>query len=246
MRVRGVRSCNECETEWSYFDTGSIVCPQCGSIASVGLGDRRLHTDAPVRLELPIESIDDPTTIEDVADIIERRCRRYRNRRGFIRGGELRRLDDQFLLAHELLEIAADHRRQGRSSPRSDAALGYDLSILDAVIRNGRPPDPDEVPRERHRHRGLGHSLALGSYLRDLKAWLETNEGTDDGPRVLIGEIEEHLRRIEALEGDVEPREVDGLVHAVRAIRRHVLAEGRSNDRDHVASLLDELDRGLV
>jgi hypothetical protein len=145
-----------------------------------------------------------------------------------------------------LLEIAAERRRQGWSSASNDAALGYDLSLLNAAIRDWRPPDPNEVPRERHRHRGLGYSLALGAYLRDLKAWLEAKVRTEDGTRVVIGEIEEHLRRIEALEGNVEPTEVDGLVTSVRAIRRHVLSDEPSNDLDQVASVLEELNRGLV
>ena len=45
MKVRGRRECEACGARWSYFDTGEVTCPDCGSLHSVGLDDERaLHT----------------------------------------------------------------------------------------------------------------------------------------------------------------------------------------------------------
>jgi DNA-directed RNA polymerase subunit RPC12/RpoP len=31
MKIRGERECTDCGTRWSYYDTASVECPQCGS-----------------------------------------------------------------------------------------------------------------------------------------------------------------------------------------------------------------------
>ncbi len=46
------RECTECGTRWSYYETGSIGCPACGSLHSVGLDERTEHTDLRVEFDL--------------------------------------------------------------------------------------------------------------------------------------------------------------------------------------------------
>ncbi|MXR22522.1 endonuclease Q family protein, partial [Halobacterium bonnevillei] len=52
MDVRGERECKSCGTRWSYFETGSVACPECGSVRSVGVGERSQHTDGNATLDL--------------------------------------------------------------------------------------------------------------------------------------------------------------------------------------------------
>jgi DNA-directed RNA polymerase subunit RPC12/RpoP len=40
MKIRGERECKDCGARWSYYETGSVSCPECGSRRSVGVDDR--------------------------------------------------------------------------------------------------------------------------------------------------------------------------------------------------------------
>ncbi|MGM0606131.1 MAG: DUF7117 family protein, partial [Halobacteriota archaeon] len=104
MKVRGTRQCKSCSRTWSYFETGSVACPDCGSLRSVGVDDSRLeHTDAPVALDLePIRRRLADESIEAVESALAVRLRTYTRKRGFINGGALRPLDRRYLNAREL------------------------------------------------------------------------------------------------------------------------------------------------
>jgi len=53
MEIRGTRECRSCGRQWSYYETGTIRCPDCGAIRSVGIDERRqLHTDGAAELDL--------------------------------------------------------------------------------------------------------------------------------------------------------------------------------------------------
>ena len=85
MKIRGERECQSCGTRWSYYETGSVVCPDCGSMRSVGLDDPSEHTASPVTLDLTeIRGVVDDRPLGDIAETASESCREYVRKRGFI------------------------------------------------------------------------------------------------------------------------------------------------------------------
>ncbi len=82
MKIRGDRECKSCGTRWSYYETGNIDCPECGSVHSVGVDDRTEHTDSPVELDLtPLRNRVDEVTTRELAGEVAEACREYRHPR---------------------------------------------------------------------------------------------------------------------------------------------------------------------
>ena len=108
MKIRGERECQSCGTRWSYYETGSVACPNCGDLRSVGVDARTAHTDAPVSLDLSAHRErfgDSPETLpRSGTDELQSDLREYCRKRGFIDGGRLAPLDGTYLAARELLE----------------------------------------------------------------------------------------------------------------------------------------------
>src|SRR6056297_1417065 len=53
MEIRGERECKDCGTRWSYYETGSVACPNCESVRSVGVDEeRKRHTAGQATLDL--------------------------------------------------------------------------------------------------------------------------------------------------------------------------------------------------
>ena len=104
MEIRGERECKDCGRRWSYFETGEIECPDCGSLRSVGTGSRARHTDGHEDLELTdlVAEVDE-RPLSELADEIGELYRSYLATRGFIRGGQLRALDDAYLVGPNVL-----------------------------------------------------------------------------------------------------------------------------------------------
>lgn len=251
MEVRGERECTECGTRWSYFETGSVACPECGSLRSVGTGERRRHTDAPAELELGgVLARLDETPLAELVGEIKSECRRYRNRRGFIRGGELAPLDDAYLAATELLHAADVYGRlAGPGGGRAAAATGgpegstpgvtddeewYVTTLLRAAD-TGERPAAHEVPDRMREARGLAAAEATLAYRTDVATYLE-DEPDREASRTL-GSLRDRAKRVEALEGDVEPRQADALVEAAVELGRYLIAD----DLDALAAARDRL-----
>ncbi|WP_020220593.1 DUF7117 family protein, partial [Halarchaeum acidiphilum] len=101
MEVRGERECTACGTRWSYYETGSVQCPECGSVRSVATEDeRREHTDGAPTIDLDDAVLaagrdDYRAAAREARDAV----RDYTHERGFVRGGELLDLDDAVLAA---------------------------------------------------------------------------------------------------------------------------------------------------
>jgi uncharacterized Zn finger protein (UPF0148 family) len=237
MKVRGRRECKACGTRWSYYDTGEVACPSCGSLRSVGVDDeRRRHTDAAVTLDLSEfrESISasdvDGATLDELGPDLKSTLRSYVRRRGFIDGGDLRPLDDAVLAARELLHAVDLVSRSRR--PTDDERL-YLLSLLRGADRGERPA-VEEVPASLRAARGLAVAEAVEDYRADLRTWLADHP--DPEARKTLGTIGEQQKRIEALQGEVAPEEADALVAATREIWTHLAdddedALGRARDR---------------
>ncbi|WP_436343504.1 DUF7117 family protein [Natronorubrum sp. FCH18a] len=212
MKIRGERECTECGTRWSYYETGSVGCPACGSLRSVGVDDRTEHTDMPVAFDLTgVRNAIDEVSNDDLADRAREECREYIRRRGFVNAGTLRDLDDTYLAAAELLHVADVVARDMRLEEREEL---YFLSLLRDADSGERPP-ADEVPRSLRAARGLAYANAVREYRRDVRTWVEGRELTT-AERSALETLGEHVTRIRMLEGDVDPRTADRLIAATR------------------------------
>ncbi|QPV62549.1 TFIIB-type zinc ribbon-containing protein [Halosimplex litoreum] len=215
MKIRGERECRACGTRWSYYETGSVVCPDCGSIRSVGLDDPTEHTAGNARLDLTeIRALLDDQPLADVAEAAAERCREYVRQCGFVSGGELRPLDDTYLGAAEL-RLAGEE--VARAMHLTDDEEYYFLDLLRGADAGERPP-ADEVPESMRAVRGLAYARAVDAYRSDLRRYLEDNP--DATVRSLLTTLRDHQKRIEALDGDVSARTAGELVYVVRAVGR--------------------------
>ncbi|MFC6824836.1 DUF7117 family protein [Halopelagius fulvigenes] len=244
MRIRGRRRCKDCEREWSYYDTGSITCPNCGSLRSVGVGDRERHTDAAAELDLSphrnaVGEFDEDASTgrhalpEDVLDDLKSDLRAYVRERGFINGGELRDVDDAHLAANELLHAGDAYARLRDVS--EDEHL-YVISLLRGADR-GERPSPEEVPPSMTAARGLAYAQAVSAFRRDFSLWLDDNPDSD--ARRTLETLGDHVTRVEALEGDVSLRESETLVR----VARELAAYARDGDETALATARDRLAR---
>lgn len=242
MRIRGRRECKNCGTHWSYYETGSINCPSCGSVHSVGIDEeRRLHTDSPASLDLTaVRERFDRDPLSEVTAEAKERCREYVRRRGFVTGGDLEDLDDGYLAAAELVQVADV---VGRAFDPDEAEELYLLELLRGADA-GERPDPGEVPESMRAARGLAYANAVREYRRELREWLD-DRGEDDRAREVpavresLSMLDDRVRRVRALEGDVDPRSVERLVDAARELA----AALRDGDEDALLAARDRLER---
>jgi hypothetical protein len=252
MKIRGQRECKDCGERWSYYETGSVECPDCGSLRSVGVeSERRLHTDGPAEFDLTeAREATETETLREAADRAGEIAREYVRKRGFVRGGDLLALDDTYLAATELRH-AADV--VGRGLQLDDDEELYFLALLrdaDAEVRGDDAdlrPSPDEVPESMHPIRGLAYADAVAEYRREMADWLadvESDDSTDEprtrGPaESALETLREHVKRVQALDGDVDPGTAELLVEAARDVGRHL----RDGDDDALASARERFDR---
>jgi hypothetical protein len=243
MRIRGRRRCKDCDREWSYYDTASVACPNCGSLRSVGVGDRQRHTDDATELDLtPHRAAVDEDAVDgpggrllsaDAADDLKSDLRTYLRRRGFVNGGDLRDLDDTYLAARELLH-AADLLSRSRD-PDEEAQL-YVLSLLRGADGGDRP-DPSAVPPSMTAARGLAYAESVDAYRRDVTTWLDDNP--DPAVRTSLGTLSDHVKRATALEGDVPVDRAESMVR----IARELAVAAREGDETALSSARDRLRR---
>jgi hypothetical protein len=230
MEIRGRRECKACGNRWSYFDTGSVTCPACGSLRSVGTGDREQHTDGHAELDLTelLVAVDDQP-LGALTDELAETCRSYLSTRGFVRGGELRALDDAYLVAAELRHAADIY---GRLREPTDPERLYVVSLLRASDTGQRPPAA-EVPDRFRPARGLAAADAVLRYRTEVTTVVDPDAELGS----LLSSLRDRGKRIEALQGDVPATEADALVAAAREVWRAVAAD----DEEAVARAREEL-----
>lgn len=215
MEIRGERECTDCGARWSYYETGEVACPECRSLKSVGRKERKLHTDSPAELDLtPIKQRVSNQSLTDVTDEITERCREYLHKRGFVNGGKLRRLDETYLIASELSVAIGAYERSlssGALDPTTDDA---EQLYLFSLLNEQRPP-PAGVPDSFSATRGLAYAKAVSTYRDDLCTFLESVDEHSTVRRAL-GQLDDHLRRVEALDGAVAPRTAEAFIEIAR------------------------------
>ncbi|AGN02471.1 hypothetical protein L593_12660 [Salinarchaeum sp. Harcht-Bsk1] len=238
MELRGERECTDCGARWSYYDTGAIVCPECSSPDTVAVDEQRaVHTDSPVEFDLtPMRAAIDDLPRQELGEQTADACREYVRQRGFVSGGDLLPIDDTYLAARELAGVADTVRR---AHSLTDDEEWYFLELLRGADA-GERPDPEDVPESMWPVRGLAYANAVRDYRRDVRQWLDA---TDDvpGPAYageVLGTIEDHVRRMRALQGDVPPKQAEGLVVAARGLGSYLRAE----DADGLALARETLD----
>ncbi|KTG08305.1 hypothetical protein AUR64_18880 [Haloprofundus marisrubri] len=234
MEIRGRRECADCGTRWSYYETGSVSCPDCGSIRSVGVDERKEHTDTATTLELT----DLKTTlvdgeVRDVVDDLKPRLREYIRKRGFVSEGELRPLDDEILVAAELLHAVDVY---DRSRETTEEEYLYVLTLVNGA-ESGDRPAPDDVPRSMAAARGLAYATVVSKYRREAVTWLEANP--DAEAQTTLGTIRDHEKRMHALEGDVPLTDSERLVEATKELSEYLATD----ELDALATAQDRLSR---
>ncbi|MFB6111482.1 MAG: TFIIB-type zinc ribbon-containing protein [Halobacteriaceae archaeon] len=236
MEIRGQRKCQSCGERWSYYDTGSVTCPACGSIRSVGVDERTQHTDGTVTLDLTAAraaAAEDDFSV--ACEEAKTACAAYTRVRGFIDAGRFRPLDEVFVAAHELRRAARTYDRMLRPD---DEDTAYLLALLSGAP-DGDRPDSETVTDRLRPARGLGAATAVDAYLREFATWradAQTAPGLD-GP---LGRLRAHVRRIKALDGDVPVADTDRLVGAARALGEYA-SSGEESDRETAVGHLDAL-----
>lgn len=229
MPLRGQRTCAECGRRWSYFETGSVDCPACGSVRSVAVADEAvLHTRGDTTLDLSAAraAVDD-RPLRDVARLAAAASRAYLADRGFIDAGELQPLDDVTLAVAELRAVSDQIHR---SMAADDAAEHHLLALIQGASDGDRPAD---VPPAFRPARGRGAAAAVERYRADLVRYLGVHPAPE--ARRVLGPLRDQLRRVEALEGDVSVETVDRLVAAARDLGAYLSGEeaalARAEDR---------------
>jgi hypothetical protein len=235
MRIRGERECGDCGRRWSYYETGSVACPDCGSLRSTGVGGREHHTADPAELDLSrARELAGGDRWEEAIEETVERCGEYVRRQGFLRGGELLAFDDTYLAATELRAVAREYRR-GRWTDEEEIYL---LALLRGAEVGERTsvdavPDVDAVRIAR----ALAYSKAIGEYRREANTYL------DDHPNRaaanVLGVVAEHVKRVQALDGDVDPRTVETLVRVTKDVGRAI----REGSEGALATARDRLGR---
>lgn len=210
MEIRGERECTDCGERWSYYETGEVQCPACGSVKSVGVGERAEHTDGPVGLDLSgVRNAVDTATTEELAERASEEAAEYVRRAGFVHAGQLERLDDTYLAAAELRRVGAELARRMRVN---EAAELYLLELL-RTADSGERPAPGEVPASLHAQRGLAVAAAVDAYTSDVRRVYDDPDR--EVSRVLSG-VRAERKRVEALDGDVDPERAEAVVRALR------------------------------
>jgi len=179
--------------------------------------DRKRHTDSPTSFDLtPIRNRIDEDPLRDVAGAAVDRAREYVRERGFVDAGELLLLDDTFVAATELRHVGAELSRELR---RSEAEELYFLDLLRGADEGERPP-AEEVPDAFRSAYGLAVADAVGDYQRDLRTYLDDHPHPE--ARSVSGSVRDHRKRIEALDGDVDPKDAERLLHAARDVGKYL------------------------
>jgi len=212
MEISGERECTDCGTRWSYYETGTVACPDCGSLRSVGVDDPATHTAGAAEFDLsPARELVDEQPLRSVADEAAALAGEYLRTAGFVRAGELQPLDDTYLAAAELRRVG---RTLGRVMDMRDAERLYFLSLLRGAD-TGERPAPEAVPDTLHPERGLAVAASVDAYLSDLRAVRDDERGRLDR---VVSTIRARQKRIAALDGDIDPVTAERLVDATRDV----------------------------
>lgn len=224
MEIGGDRECTACGTHWSYYETGAIRCPDCESPRSVSVGEPAEHTAGGATLDLaPVRAALTEASITGLADEAADRARAYLRQAGFVDAGTLQPLTAQYAAAAELRRAG---RAAGRLSRLGPDEQQYLLALLRGADRGDRPA-PADIPDSFHPERGLAVAASVEAYLRDLRRVVVP----DDRLARALSTITTRRKRIEALEGAVEPTAAERLFDTTQALHAAVNGDDAALER---------------
>ncbi|MFC7154306.1 TFIIB-type zinc ribbon-containing protein [Halomarina halobia] len=232
MKVRGRRECTQCGTRWSYYETGEVTCPNCGSLRSRGVDERTRHTDHPVTLDLTAARAAADDDLLEAASAAAERCREYVRRTGFINEGRLKPLSDTYLAATELVHVAGDLRRAMRVTDDEELYL---LALLRGADLDDRPA-PSDVPDSLRAARGLAYAAAVEAYRGDVRTHLDDHP--DELAGRVLGRLRDQAKRVEALDGEVSTATSERLARAAQDLGAYLI----DGDEDALAAAEERLD----
>lgn len=235
MKVRGQRECTDCGSQWSYYETGTVECPNCGSLKSRGVDERTEHTDAPVTFDLTTARNRVDEGLLDAAEVAADQCREFVRKTGFIHAGELRPLSEMYLAAAELAAVTSSLRHAMRTTDEEELYL---LDLLRGAD-HGERPTTDTVPESLTAARGLAYAAAVDDYRDDVRTYLA--EHPDPAASAVLQTVGNHVRRIEALDGAVDVRTTERVVRATQDVGRY-LVEGDDGALASARERLAELE----
>jgi hypothetical protein len=172
----------------------------------------------------------DDGDVRTLADRAAERTREYLRAVGFVHAGSLQPLDDTSLAASELRRVATT---LGRVMQIEDGERLYFYELLRRADSGDRP-GPDDVPETLYPERGLAVAASVESYLRDLRRTIDERDRDVD---TVLSEVTARRKRIEALDGDVDPVEAERLVRTVRDLSTSL----REDDETALARGLERL-----
>lgn len=225
MRVRGRRECQECGERWSYYDSGDVNCPECGSLHSVGIDDPTLHTASAREFDLTdARGMIDAQPLWDIASEASEETREYVQGKGFVKAGELQPLDETYLAAQELLFVS---NAVERAMSLTDDEEEFFLSLLQDADTGGRP-DPENVPDTMCAPVGLAIAEAVDEYRRGISNYLD-----ETPPEIsrLLETVDDLVSRVQALDGDVPAKSAERLAEAARNLGMGVADDDREKLR---------------
>jgi len=106
----------------------------------------------------------------------------------------------------------------GRVMQVTDEERLYFYELLQAAD-SGERPASDAVPETLHPERGLAVAASVEAYVRDVRRVTDERNSAVDS---VLSAVTARRKRIEALDGDVEPVESERLVRALRDLSAFV------------------------
>jgi len=232
MKIRGERECTACGARWSYYETGEVTCPECGSLRSVGVDERTEHTAGTATLDLTgVMAAVGNEDVRTLADRATEQTRGYLRSVGFVHAGELQPLTDTDLSASELRRVGTT---LGRVLQITETEELYFYTLLRGAAADDRP-GPADVPETFWPERALAVATSAERYVRDFRRVYEEREPAVDS---VLSAVTGRRKRIEALDGAVEPEESEQLVRALRGLSRY----RREGDEAALARARDRFD----
>jgi len=200
------------------------------------VGERAEHTAGPATLDFSgARAAVGEEPLRAVAERAAEAGAEYTRRAGFVHAGELQPLSEAYLAAAELRRVGTTLARSMRAD---DGAELYFLSLLDGA-EDGDRPAPGEVPAGLRADRGLAVAAAADAYVSDIRRLID-----DPGPELagVFSALRARRKRIEALDGDVDPAEAERVVRALRDVGAYI----REDDETALVRAGELLDGSLV